>query len=254
MNIEHTTDSVMQSAMKSSLLRATLVGLGCALLLGACGDKPAKASHKAVEGRTAYETATDHAMGSVTAPITLVEYASVTCPHCATWSLTVFPEIQKKYIETGKVRYVFREFPTPPVDLARAGHLLTNCAPEEKYFDLLHAQMKQQSTIAQSQDIKGEFIKLAKSAGMSEADFNACMVNQEEIDKLQAVVQGGVDAGVGFTPTFIVNGDIVSNTYTIEDFDKKFAEILGEPIPEASETPEDSETSEVEAKTEKSGH
>ncbi|PHR59086.1 MAG: hypothetical protein COA43_09530 [Robiginitomaculum sp.] len=233
------------SRIKTALLSPVFVGMSAALLLGACGDKGAKAANVAVDGRTTYETATDHAMGSITAPITVVEYASLTCPHCATWSLSVFPEFQKKFIDTGKVRYVFREFPTPPVDLARAGHLLTNCAPEEKYFDLLHAQFRQQESIRTSSDIKGEFIKLAKSAGMSEADFDACMVNQEELDKLQAVIIGGANAGVTGTPMFFINGEISSNTFTIEQFDKAFAKALGEPIPEPSEKSDE---------TEKSGH
>ncbi len=229
-----------------SLIKFAVLGLGAALLLGACGDKNSASPTKAAtDGRSVYETPTDHALGDPNAPITIVEYASVTCPHCASWSLTVFPDLQKKYIETGKVRYVFREFPTPPVDLANAGHLLANCAADDKFFDLLHVQFQRQVQIRTSRDIKGEFIKLAKSAGMSEADFNACMVNQTEIDRLQAVIVAGSDAGVIFTPTFFINGKVADKaTFTLESFEKLFAETLGEPIPETSETSD----------TEKTGH
>ncbi|MBL4871427.1 MAG: DsbA family protein [Robiginitomaculum sp.] len=224
-----------------SLVKTALMTVVAATLLVACGDKSSAPKTSAVattsiQGRTAYETQSDHALGSVDAPITIVEYASVTCPHCATWSLSVFPEIQEKLIATGKVRYVFREFPTPPVDLANAGHLLANCAPEEKFFDLLHIQFKRQAQIRGSRDIKGEFIKLAKSAGMSEADFDACMVNQTEIDHLQSVIVAGSNAGVTFTPTFFINGKKTpKDTFTYASIEKLIAETLGEPIPETSE-------------------
>lgn len=227
-----------------SLIKTVVLSLGAALLLGACDEKPT--SHaggnltgSSVEGRTAYETATDHAIGSADAPVTIIEYASVTCPHCATWSLSVLPELQEKYINTGKVRYVFRPFPTPPVDLANAGHLLAACAPEEKYFDLLHVQFKRQMQIRQAVDIKGEFIKLAKSAGMNEKDFDACMVNQAELDILQSAIVAGSNSGVTSTPTFFFNGKrSPSGTFDMESFEKIIAEILGEPVPESSETPD----------------
>lgn len=224
-----------------SLIKTAVLSLSAALLLGACGDKNAATTENAVAtaGRTAYETAGDHAVGSADAPITIMEYASLTCPHCATWSLGVFPKLQEKYISTGKVRYVFRPFPTPPVDLANAGHLLAACAPEEKYFDLLHVQFKRQAQIRQSADIKGEFLKLAKSAGMNEAAFDACMVNQDELDLLQSAIVAGSNAGVAATPTFFINGKKTpSGTFTFESFDKLIAEALGEPVPETAPKPE----------------
>ncbi len=229
-----------------SLLKTAALSLAAALLLGACGNKSNDTNDLAgssVEGRTAYETASDHALGSADAPITIVEYASVTCPHCATWSLSVFPELKEKYINTGKVRYVFRPFPTPPVDLANAGHLLASCAPEKKYFDLLHVQFKRQVQIRQAADIKGEFIKLAKSAGMNEADFDACMVNQEKLDLLQAAIVAGSNAGVTGTPTFFFNGKKApTGTFDIDSFEKIIAEILGEPVPESTEKSDTEDT------------
>ncbi|PHR94416.1 MAG: disulfide bond formation protein DsbA [Robiginitomaculum sp.] len=219
--------------LTDSLLKTAALSLGAALILGACGgDKPAQLAQNAVEGRTIYETSTDHALGNAEATITLVEYASVTCPHCANWSATVFPDLRAKYIDTGKVRYVFREFPTH--SLSNAGHLLANCAPEDKFFDVLHVQFMRMQEINTSSDIRGEFLKLAKSAGMNEAAFDACMVNETEIARLEAIRIGGENAGVTGTPTFFINGKKApSGTFEIEDFDKIFAEMLGEPIPDA---------------------
>lgn len=231
-----------------SLVKTALLSAGAALLLSACGEKTASPTAGAAEGRSAFETSQDHALGNPDAPITVVEYASVTCGHCATWKTQIWPKFRKKYVDTGKVRFVFREFPTSPVDLAMAGHLLANCAPDDKYFDVLHAQFERQREILSSTDVKGEYIRLAKSAGMSEADFNACMTNQTEIDRLNDVVNKGFEAGVTGTPTFFVNGKQYSTAelFQLEDFDKKFAEILGEPVAndaEKSETQKDDTSS-----------
>ena len=221
-----------------SLVKTTILSVLGAALLTACGDSGTTTktpANGAQSGQTsAYEVAGDHALGKADAPITIVEYASVTCPHCADWTLNVFPHVRTKYIDTGKVRYVFREFPTPPADLAMVGHLIANCAPDEKYFEVLHVQFKRQRQILGSSDIKGEYVNLAKSAGMSEADFETCMSNETEIARLNDVIRGGVDAGVTGTPTFFVNGKKES-IYTVETFDKRIAELLGEPIPEAVE-------------------
>lgn len=207
-------------------VKAVAMGLGAAafMSLSACGNDTGVTSGPA-DGRSAYENSDDKALGNPDAPITVVEYASVTCGHCANWDTTVWPDFRKKYVDTGQVRYVFRGFPTAPVELATAGHLLAACAPDDKYFDLIHVQMKRQREILSSNDIRGEYVALAKSAGMSEDDFEACMRNEEEIARLDKVVSDGFDAGVSGTPTFFVNGE-KAKAYTLEDFDEVFADIL----------------------------
>lgn len=235
--------------LTDSLKKTAVVSLGAVLLLGACGDKGASATSTPVDGRTSYEVAGDHAIGSVDAPITLVEYASVTCPHCANWYETVFPTLREKYVNTGKVRYVFREFPTN--DLSTPGHLLTNCVPDDKFFDVLHLQFKNMKQINYTGNVKGEFLKIAKSAGLNQTQFDACFTDEAEIDRLNQVLIGGQNAGVTGTPTFFINGKKTpSRTYEIENFDVLFAEILGEPVPESA--PEAS--SEAATESETSGH
>ncbi|NNC38655.1 MAG: DsbA family protein [Hyphomonadaceae bacterium] len=233
----------MNSRFDSLVKIATLSVLG-ATLLAACGDTGAKSTSGPTEGRSSFEVPGDHAMGNADASVTIVEYASVTCGHCANWDKTVWDDFRKKYVDTGKVRYVFREFPTAPVTLANAGHLLANCAGDDKFFDLIHIQFQRQREILTSDDVKGEYIRLAKSAGMSEADFEACMTNEEEIARLDKVVEDGFAAGVTGTPTFFLNGKKIA-AYVLEDFDKEIAQALGEPIPEpeteSSETPAEAE-------------
>jgi len=84
----------------------------------------------------------DHAIGNPDAKVTVVEYASVTCGHCANWHTSVYPEFKAQYVDTGKVRYVFREFPTPPQRLAHTGFLIANCADENKFFDNISMKRK----------------------------------------------------------------------------------------------------------------
>jgi len=123
---------------------------------------------------------------------------------------------------------------------ANAGHLLANCAGDDKFFDLIHIQFKRQREILTSNDVKGEYVRLAKSAGMNEEEFEACMTNEEEIARLDKVVEDGFAAGVTGTPTFFLNGKKIA-AYALEDFDKAIAEELGEPLPESSESPAETE-------------
>ncbi len=227
-------DSFAKTAIGRTAIKMSVVCvLGAALIVAACGEKPKKSGKTANNGRSAYENANDHALGNPKAPITVVEYASVTCGHCANWAMSVWPEFKKKYIDTGKIRYVYREFPTPPVDLANAGHLLANCAPDDKFFNIIHVQFERQKQIFASNDIKGEYVAMAKSVGMSEDDFDQCMQNEEEMNRLQAIIEEGINDGVEGTPSFFINGK-KEKVYMLEDFDKKFAEILGEPIPKTN--------------------
>ena len=200
------------------------------VMMTACGDSAPQSKGPAIDGRTSFEVKGDHALGNPGAKVTVVEYASVTCPTCANWDMTVWPDFREKYVDTGKVRYVFREFPTPPEDLANAGHLLANCAGEDKFFDLIHIQFKRQREILTSDDVRGEYERLAKSAGMNEAEFTACMTNEVEIARLEKVINDGYANGVTSTPTFFINGK-KSKVYKLEDFDEAIAETLGEISP-----------------------
>ena len=257
-----TNKSLAKKSLARTSLRlsgAVVLGVSFALsgILAGCGDKTATKTNASSTGneRSAYETTTDHAMGNPKAPITVVEYASVTCSHCANWHETVYPEFKTKYVDTGKVRYVYRPFPTPPVDLANAGHLLANCAPNNKFFDLISIQMKRQKQIFGSSDIKGEYIAMAKSAGMSEDDFDKCMQNEELMDRLQKIIEMGVNDGVTGTPTFFINGKKVK-AFTIEDFDKEFAVVLGLPAPktDAKTDSNKDDTKSEDKESEEKGH
>lgn len=140
------------------------------------------------------------------AKVTVVEYASVTCGHCAVWQEQVWPEFKTRYIDTNKVRYVFREFPTPPTDIAAAGFLIARCAGEDKYFDVIHEIMASQREWQAGVPPRSTLVRVATGAGLSEQQFQACVSDEDAIKAMDARIKAGIDAGVTGTPTFLVNG------------------------------------------------
>lgn len=166
-------------------------------------------------GNSKFEIANDITQGSKDAKVVMVEYASVTCPHCADFQKNVIPEIKAKYVETGKVRFAFREYPTPPVEIAMAGHLLARCVASDKHEAVISALMNtQMEIITQSQGPNGakqSLLNVAKSVGMNEADFDKCMENKEKLKVLADIMEHGntIDK-VGGTPTILINGKTIT--------------------------------------------
>jgi protein-disulfide isomerase len=160
---------------------------------------------------------TDMVMGSAKAPVTVVEYASMTCPHCAHFDETTFPEFKTKYIDTGKVRYILREFPLDP--LAAAAFMLARCAGEtdsSRYYAMVDTLFRQQRTWAVEQPLP-HLLAIAKQAGFTQEKFNACLANQKLLDDIQKVRQEAVDKfKVQSTPTFFINGSRQVGALTIE--------------------------------------
>jgi protein-disulfide isomerase len=157
---------------------------------------------------TASATDSDMSMGSPTAKVTVIEYASASCPHCARWNNDVFPQFKAKYIDTGKVRYVYREFLTPPIEVASAGFLLARCAGKDKYFPVLDAIYHNQAQMYESGDIRGGLLRIAQSVGMNEKQFNDCITSDEALKALNdRVEKAQKEAKITGTPTFFFNGE-----------------------------------------------
>jgi protein-disulfide isomerase len=140
------------------------------------------------------------------AKVTVVEYASVTCGHCAVWNEEVWPEFKTKYVDTKKVRYVFREFPTPPQDIAVAGFLIARCAGPDKYFDVVHDIMASQKEWMAGVAPRSTLFRAAAAAGLSQQQTEDCIRDKAAIEEMSKRIKAGIDAGVNGTPTFIVNG------------------------------------------------
>ncbi|MDB2437930.1 DsbA family protein [Hellea sp.] len=228
-----------------SFRRAFIVGVA-ALTLVACGSNETTSSTPTVGGSTSeYLLPNDHVTGSPDAPVTLVEYASVACSACAGWHNQVYPEFKKKYVDTGKVRYVFREYVTGVPEYADAGFMIALCAPEENYFKNISFQFKRFSQImkmGQQGKARDAYIGIAKSAGLSEDEFVTCLQNTTLRDEYKAKMQTGVDMGVGSTPAFFINGErYKSKDSRLEALEEVILPALGEPIPDRSEDAEKAE-------------
>ena len=146
-------------------------------------------------------------VGPAKAKVTVVEYASVTCSHCARWNQEVYPAFKAKYLDTGKVRYEFREFLTPPEQVAAAGFLVARCAGSAKYLSVIESLFRTQNTLFSTQDPKAWIFNTAKSAGLSEDAVTRCIRDEKALKALGDRVQAAVDQEkVTGTPTFFING------------------------------------------------
>jgi protein-disulfide isomerase len=166
----------------------------------------------------------DRVLGKDDAPVTVIEYASMTCPHCAHFAETTYPELKKRYIDTGKVKYIFREFPLDP--LAAGASMLARCADKEQFYPLLETLFQQQRKWAVEKPIP-HLMAIAKQAGMSEQKFNACLSDQKMLDAMQVEQKRATEKfGVNSTPTLFVNGKKVVGGVTIDDLAKVIDPLL----------------------------
>jgi Protein-disulfide isomerase len=168
----------------------------------------------------------DMTLGDPNAKVKLVEYASLTCSHCGKFNNEVFPELKKKYIDTGKVHYTFKEFLTPPNEVAAAGFLVARCAGKDKYFNVTDAIFHAQQEMFTSGDMRGVLLRTAQSAGMTEEQFNACITDEAALKALNDRVEKSIKQDkVTATPTFVINGKKVKEgEMTLAELDAAIAE------------------------------
>jgi protein-disulfide isomerase len=168
----------------------------------------------------------DVVLGSDKAPVTIIEYASMTCPHCAHFSQETFPELQKRYIDTGKVKFIFREFPLDA--LAAAGFMLARCAGNDKFMPIVETLFAKQSDWVVQQPIE-PLKAIAKQFGFTEESFNQCLANQTVLDNIQAVRdRASQKLGVNSTPTFFINGKRLQGDVSIDAMAKEIDPYLKE--------------------------
>jgi len=185
---------------------------------------PAQAADPSVADLMQPNPLGEMAIGTDSAPITVIEYASMTCPHCAHFSETTFPELKKRYIDTGKVRFIFREFPLDR--LAFAGFLLARCVPSDKYFPMIETLFAQQRDWVVQSPLQ-PMRAIAKQAGVSQEAFDACLEDRKLIEGIEKVRSQAADKfGVNSTPTFFVNGKRLGGALSIEEMEKEFAPYL----------------------------
>jgi protein-disulfide isomerase len=169
----------------------------------------------------------DMALGPASAAVTITEFASMTCPHCAAFNKDVFPKIKAEYVDPGKVRYVFREF---PLDIkAAAGSMLARCIAKDdsgKYFAVIDMLFKQQNDWVMKNTAE-TLTRIGKQAGLSQEAVEACLKDQALLDKIAADQKyAGEVLKVDSTPTFFINGDRIKGEASFEEFDKRIKSLL----------------------------
>ncbi|HEX3494545.1 MAG TPA: DsbA family protein, partial [Methylocella sp.] len=171
------------------------------------------------------EALPDIALGAKEAPVTIVEYASMTCGHCAGFYATTFPELKSKYIDPGKVRFILREFPLDP--LAAAGFMLARCAGDDKRNAIVDLLFAQQKNWALTDKPLEALAALLKQAGMSQKAFDACLQNDDLRDKVYKVHDRAAEKlGVTSTPTFFINGKKETGEMTLIALEKLLGPLL----------------------------
>jgi protein-disulfide isomerase len=160
----------------------------------------------------------DVVMGDPAAPNVIVEYASMTCPHCATFYNNVFPQVKEKYIDTGKARFIFREFPLD--GLAVAASMLARCAGNDRFYPMVDGLFETQETWAlPGEEGKQKLLLIAKQAGFSQESFDTCLADKELFDNIVGVrKKAHEEFGVESTPSFFVNGKRLKGSQ-LKDFE-----------------------------------
>ena len=170
----------------------------------------------------------DMTLGPATAKVTVLEFASLGCPICAKWNNDMFPAFRAKYVDTGKVHYVLKEFSTGDAPVAAAGFLLARCAGKDKYFQIVDAVFRQEAELLESDrnaEKRDRLVKVAESAGLTEAQFDACTGNDDALKSFNdRVEKSAKQYNIESTPTFVVNGKQLVGFQDMPAMDKAIAD------------------------------
>jgi len=215
---------VIRRALASALSLAGLAALVAFASVHLAGEAMAQSATAALVAKPV--SLPDMALGPTKAPVTITEYASMSCPHCAAFEENVFPMLRSKYIDTGKVRFVFREF---PIDIkAAAASMLARCIASDdagKFFGAIDALFKQQDRLMT--DTKDTLKLIGKQGGLSEQAVETCAKDQTLLDKLSADQKFAYEVlKVDATPTFFINGERLKGAMSFEELDEKIKSLL----------------------------
>jgi len=147
-----------------------------------------------------------YALGPSSAAVTVIEYVSDTCPHCAAFDAQVFPYVRSNYIGPGRVRYIIREALTPPPALSAAGFILARCAGKDKYLDVLEEILSNRSSVVKLDTGRDALLAIGRHAGLTDPQMQACLSDDDALEAFRGRVDAAVAAGVEGTPTFVFNG------------------------------------------------
>lgn len=203
---------------------AVLIGLTLGTALPAAAAPAAPPAAPASADSLLKVQPTDRVLGNPDAPITIIEYGSLSCPHCAHFATTVLPQLQKQWIDTGKAKLVFRDFPLD--QMAMRAEMVARCAPPNRYYGLIDLMFANQRKWVLAKDWRAALGHLVALGGIGKNEFDACLANKQVEDavaqsRLAATQQLGVDA----TPTFFVNGKKFEGEPSVAGFDQLLSKL-----------------------------
>lgn len=189
------------------------------------GPAPTAAASSSAPNKAALESVQpgDHVLGDANAPITVIEYASLTCSHCAHFHTQILPEIKKKWIDTGKVKLIYRDFPLDQI-AAKAAQI-AECAGNDRYFGVVDLIFRSQPQWATASDPLADLAKPLRIAGLGENEIKACLANEAMSNAVIKDYQGGEAMGVNSTPTLFINGQLYRGSRTVEELDGVFGKL-----------------------------
>jgi protein-disulfide isomerase len=200
-----------------SLLRRSILALAAVVAAGLAA--PAGAADLVGTRETA--------MGNPNAKVKVIEYASVVCPHCGQFAREVFPAFKRKYIDSGQVYFIFREYPTEPANLAVAGFLTARCAGPDKYFAVIEALFAGQPALYESRDGQKFILDAGKAGGLDEPTVRACLEDRAAVVAMQARVTEAIEvAKVHSTPTFIIGDKTLEGSQSLAQLDAVIQPLL----------------------------
>ena len=213
---------VTRRALAAALSLAGIAGASPRLIRNAMAAEAANASNDLAKPTALPEMV----LGAANAPVTIIEYAASTCPHCARFNRDVFPKIKSEFIDAGKVRYVFREFPLNIKDVACAMVVRTIAKDDSaKYFAVIDVMFRQQDELVKKTT---DTLKLiARQAGLGDQAVENCLKDQATLDKIQADQKFAIDTlKIEGTPTFFVNGTMIVGEIEFEELRKRINSLL----------------------------
>jgi protein-disulfide isomerase len=194
------------------------------IALGLAGSLSATAFAQGPSGLLEAGPLPEKIFGAADAPVTVIEYASLTCHHCMNFHTRTWPDFKAKYVDTGKVRFIIREFPLDP--LAMAGFMLARCAGEEKWYAVVDMFYQTQEGWAHSDKPLDGLTQAMRQAGMGKDGVEACLKREDLYQGIRQVSERGKSSGVDSTPTFFVNGEKHTGALTLAQFDAILAPLL----------------------------
>ncbi len=191
--------------------------LSIAVVLGAAFLGPPGAA----EILSTEQALAERVMGDPDAPVTIIEYASLTCPHCANFHRDTLPKLKAEWIDTGRAKLIYRDYPTDPVALALYAAMVARCAPEDRYFVFLNAFFLNQKTWKFSRSPLESLAQIARLGGMSREDVDACLQNEDLLKGLnQVAIDGQTKHGIESTPSFVIGDQIIRGNVDYDEFEE----------------------------------